>query len=169
MQPFAQAPPGVGGSAVCAAERCEELHGSNHAGGCRIEEVQRQVGVRHADHRARPQHAMNLTQRLDRIVQVLDDSMDEGAVERLIVEGQGIRVRHHEEGIRDAERGRVLLRSCDAVGILIHAHGLRRGDSRGQADGDAPRSATEVEQAHARLQMRKKKRGVALGIPPPMR
>jgi hypothetical protein len=75
--------------------------------------------------------------------------MREGRVERVVREGELVRVGHLEAHIRHSALGRQSVRLLDLGGLKIDADDPARGHRLGQIDRDRPGTAAYIEHLHA--------------------
>src|SRR5262249_38716469 len=99
------------------------------------------IQVLDSHYAAGTKHAPHFHKRPDRLTQVVQYSMREGRVERVVGEGKPVRVGHLEAHTRYSALSRQSLRLLDLGGLKIDADDVARGYHLDQTDRDRPRTA----------------------------
>ena len=119
-----------------------------------VPDHRRVVGVAHGDEPARPAYPAHLPQGGDRVAEVLEHLVRVDDVDRVVGQVEVVDVADAELGRRVAPRLGVDAGGVQRVGDDVEADDAARRHGLGEVEGDGPRPAPDVEQAHARGEVR---------------
>ena len=146
-RPGQEATSRIGFAVVAAGDRLVELHPPIELGNVRVPRHCRVVGVAHRDHAIRGAHAAHLTQRGDRIAEVLEHLVGVHDVEGRVGQVEVVHVADLEPGVR---RSGLVCRATSVVDDVVRPvdaeHGARCDPCR-ELERDGSRAAPDVEHA----------------------
>ena len=106
------------------------------------------------------EHPPDLSECCNRLLHVLQHTMQEDGIERAFGEGQGVEVSDRKTDVRPFLVRGLRLGKPELVWFNVDADHFSRCDEGGEVKCDSARAATTVQQGHAGSQIRDKERGV---------
>jgi hypothetical protein len=118
------------------------------------------VSVGYADDAARFHHAKHFAEGPNRLVQVLEDSVDEDRIEAGVGVRQGTEVMLLERDVGDAAFAGEVSCGDEDIGGDVDTDDFAWCDGFSEAKRDGPWPAASIEQAHAGFEVRKEEGGI---------